>query len=83
MGYESSFYLLFFVNWKQCPDYLLGEEIGESIPCDFACFVLFVFACWVLIVSWVSQMTFPGQLLKHCGEFLKHMVEYSWAPSVV
>ena len=46
----------------------MWREIHESIPCDFACFVLFVFSCLNLIVSWVSQMTFPGQYLKNCGE---------------
>lgn len=42
--------------------------MGESILCDFACFVLFVFSHLILTVLWVSQVTFPGQFLKHRGE---------------
>ena len=69
-----------FVNWKQCPYYLCGEEIHESIPCDFACFVLFVF-----LFKSDRVMGESDDLLWAISETLwrGNMMEYSWAPLAV
>lgn len=56
-----------FVNWKQCPYYLCGERYMK-VSHVILLALSYLFSCLNLIVSWVSQMTFPGQYLKHCGE---------------